>query len=118
MSNVISVRVDENLAFLVEAPSNDEALPALALGSVEGLPPGAIPTGRFTDAMSGMSTTVRAVVKFIRDGFVHANHPDELSVEFSVALKGEMGVPVVTSGSAEGTFKISAKWTTRPTTPS
>lgn len=39
-----------------------------------------------------------------------ASKPSELTLEFGVKLAGEAGVPLVTKGSVEGTFQVSAKW--------
>lgn len=36
--------------------------------------------------------------------------PQELTLEFGVKLAGELGLPLVTKGSAEGTFQVTAKW--------
>jgi hypothetical protein len=36
--------------------------------------------------------------------------PDELSVEFGVTLGGNAGLPIVTEGPSQGTFKVMAKW--------
>ena len=36
--------------------------------------------------------------------------PSELTLEFSVTLAGETGIPLVTKGSAEGTFQVTATW--------
>lgn len=36
--------------------------------------------------------------------------PDEMTLEFGVKLAGKAGIPLVTEGSAEATFKINAKW--------
>jgi hypothetical protein len=37
--------------------------------------------------------------------------PNEVTVEFSITLGGEAGVPFVAKGSAEAAFSISATWT-------
>jgi Trypsin-co-occurring domain 1 len=37
--------------------------------------------------------------------------PRELTLEFGVKLAGELGVPLIAKGSAEGTFIVTAKWT-------
>jgi hypothetical protein len=39
-----------------------------------------------------------------------ASKPSELTLEFGIKLAGEAGVPLVTKGSVEGTFQVSAKW--------
>ena len=36
--------------------------------------------------------------------------PSELTLEFSITLAGETGIPLVTKGTAEGTFQVTAKW--------
>jgi hypothetical protein len=36
--------------------------------------------------------------------------PKDFSIEFAIKLGGKAGIPFVTEGSAEGTFKITAKW--------
>ena len=36
--------------------------------------------------------------------------PSELTLEFSLTLAGETGLPLITKASAEGTFQVSAKW--------
>jgi hypothetical protein len=36
--------------------------------------------------------------------------PSELTLEFSITLAGEAGIPFVTKGAAEGTFQVTAKW--------
>jgi hypothetical protein len=40
--------------------------------------------------------------------------PTELSLEFSISLGGEAGVPFVTKGHAEGSFKVTATWKMLP----
>lgn len=37
--------------------------------------------------------------------------PDELTLEFGITLGGSAGVPFVAKGKADGTFKVTAKWT-------
>jgi hypothetical protein len=38
--------------------------------------------------------------------------PDEITVEFGLALGGEASVPFVAKGTAEAAFKVSATWKT------
>ena len=49
-------------------------------------------------------------MKYIINGFSSVPYPDELTVEFCIALKGKAVIPVVVSQSTESIFKISAKW--------
>jgi hypothetical protein len=39
-----------------------------------------------------------------------ATKPSELTLEFGVKLAGETGIPLVTKGSVEGTFQVTATW--------
>lgn len=39
-----------------------------------------------------------------------AMQPDSFELEFGVTLAGEAGLPLVTKGTAECTFKVTAKW--------
>lgn len=36
--------------------------------------------------------------------------PDEASIEFGVKVAGELGVPILTKVSSEGTIKVTVKW--------
>lgn len=40
--------------------------------------------------------------------------PNELTLEFGIKLTGESGVPMLTKVSAEGTLKVTAKWSLTP----
>jgi hypothetical protein len=37
--------------------------------------------------------------------------PEEVAVEFGITLGGEVGVPLVSKGTASANFKVSIKWT-------
>ncbi len=52
---------------------------------------------------------VGAAIKRLKDV-----QPAELEIEFGVTLGGEAGVPFVTKGEAEASFKITAKWVLTP----
>jgi hypothetical protein len=41
---------------------------------------------------------------------IASSRPAELTLQFGVKLAGEAGIPLVTKGSAEGTFQVTAKW--------
>ena len=41
---------------------------------------------------------------------LHKSKPSELTLQFSITLAGETGIPLVTKGTAEGTFQVTAKW--------
>jgi hypothetical protein len=57
-------------------------------------------------AISSVCTTIYGSVK-VAIGEVR---PDEMTLEFGIKLGGKTGVPFVTEGSAEGTFKVTATW--------
>lgn len=58
------------------------------------------------DTIADVCDTLRRQVDA---GFQEAK-PDELTLEFGVKLAGKAGIPLVTEGSAEATFKVVAKW--------
>jgi Trypsin-co-occurring domain 1 len=43
--------------------------------------------------------------------------PDEFEIEFGMTLAGEIGIPMVSKGSAECEFKVTAKWNLTPEPP-
>jgi hypothetical protein len=43
-------------------------------------------------------------------GALSASKPREITVEFGITLAGEAGIPLVTNGSAEAAFKVTATW--------
>ena len=113
MSKVFRIQVDKELSFLVE--TQDEPITvynenAEILGE---LPPEAILTGALLDKVRDLKHTVAAVITYMQKGVLLAMRPDEFTLEFSLALKGTAGIPVVVNHSAEGTFKISATWKKR-----
>jgi hypothetical protein len=57
-------------------------------------------------AISSVCTTIYGSVK-VAIGEVR---PDVMTLEFGIKLGGKTGVPFVTEGSAEGTFKVTATW--------
>jgi hypothetical protein len=57
-------------------------------------------------AISSVCTTIYGSV----EQAIQTVRPDEMTLEFGITLGGKTGVPFVTEGSAEGTFKVSATW--------
>lgn len=43
-------------------------------------------------------------------GAIKGAKPDEFEIEFGVTLAGEIGIPMVSKGSAECNFMVKAKW--------
>jgi hypothetical protein len=58
------------------------------------------------DAIADVCNTLQGQIQKALD----KSKPKELELEFSLTLAGEAGVPLVTKGTAEGTFKVTAKW--------
>jgi hypothetical protein len=54
------------------------------------------------DVCQTLQTRIQEILK--------ASKPDELTLEFGVKLAGEKGIPLVAKATAEGTFKVTAKW--------
>ncbi|MCA9651544.1 MAG: hypothetical protein KC501_16610 [Myxococcales bacterium] len=54
--------------------------------------------------------TIAEVCRTVRDAFVEANAPDELSVTFGIKLGGELGVPFVSRGTGEASIVVAATW--------
>jgi hypothetical protein len=60
------------------------------------------------DAITNVCGTIYDRVQFALESGVKI--PNEFTVEFAIKLAGKAGIPLVTEGSAEGTFKVTAKW--------
>src|SRR5437868_11615618 len=58
------------------------------------------------DAIADVCNTLQGQIEVA----LQKSKPSELTLEFSITLAGEAGIPYVTKGTAEGTFKVSAKW--------
>ncbi len=58
------------------------------------------------DSIADVCNTLQAQIQKTLD----QSKPSELTLAFSVTLSGEAGIPLVTRGSAEGTFQVTARW--------
>jgi hypothetical protein len=107
VSSIIRVGLEDGSSFLAQVDDID-----VNRASDKTPPPGSLAS--VLDGTSRSSElareTVKAAVMYIRNAFDAFNHPDEIAMEFSIALKGKGGIPVLVEQSAEATFKISAKW--------
>jgi hypothetical protein len=83
--------------------------PALAQSSSEGIAGAADLAAKLEDVATTVAdvcrTLHRAIVESLKDA-----RPASLELEFGVTLAGEAGVPLVTKGTAECSFKVTAKW--------
>jgi hypothetical protein len=110
MSKIVRIHVNDELSFLVETEDEELNIEDPQGEQSLSLPPGAVPTGAITDKLEDLKHTVTSAVSCIREGFPSEIHPDELTLEFNIALKGSIGIPVILTQSAGATFKIIAKW--------
>ena len=65
------------------------------------------------DRLKDVGDTIADVCKSVQIQVMEtlkATRPTELTLEFGVKLAGEAGVPLVTKGSVEGTFQVTATW--------
>ena len=46
-------------------------------------------------------------------GAMHDLKPDKVVIRFGLSLTGQAGIPLITEGSAEASFRIQATWHTR-----
>lgn len=74
------------------------------------LPPGAYLTGATSNTADLIKQTVYSIATLIRQGFDSVESPNELTIEFSLSLKGEAAIPIIIRQSTEGTIKITSTW--------
>jgi hypothetical protein len=106
----IELKTDAGHSILVEVA----ALPPLAAGRKAGAVAGVQEKVEKTikqlkdvgDAIADVCNTMEGQIRIA----LQKSKPKELELEFSITLAGEAGVPYVTKGTAEGTFKVTAKW--------
>jgi len=113
VTKTIRIQIDDQLSFLVETKDEPTDIYDDKGNLLTELPPGAMPTGALLDIVENIKRTVAAATTIVYKGLLSATHPDELTLEFSIALKGAAGIPVIVSNSAEGTLKISTTWKNR-----
>jgi len=58
------------------------------------------------DAIAGVCRMLHGRI----NSALNTSRPRELTLEFGIKLTGEAGIPLVTKGSAEGTFNVTATW--------
>jgi hypothetical protein len=111
----IAVTTEGGRTVLIEVAENPEQLRTAADGRVAGGRAGQT-LSHLQEAGAAIADVCRTMEERVRAGLGPAR-PDELVLEFGLKLAGETGVPLVTKGSVEGTFQVTAKWTLTRTTP-
>ncbi|QDV15596.1 hypothetical protein Pan153_02120 [Gimesia panareensis] len=108
--NAIKVETDSQKTILIESADVEVApAPGAGGGSIAGgdeLVEKLHSLGEVGDAIADVCKTLQDRI----NSSLEASKPSELTLKFGVTLAGEMGIPFVTKGSAEGTFQVTAKW--------
>lgn len=90
-----------------------DAVPAVPTRKTGGQVAGAGKVKETIKQLKDVGEAIADVCRTVHDQIETAlvkSKPAELSLEFSITLAGETGIPLVTKGTAEGTFKVNAKW--------
>lgn len=109
MIRIKPLTLDDGSQVLVEVEQADIAIPRTPAN----LPAGAEPTGiadKLDDAMALMRNSIGAMARTVHASLAeHAPH--EWAMEISIGFKGEaQPIPVIVTGSATGSVKVTAKW--------
>jgi Trypsin-co-occurring domain 1 len=104
----IEVKTESGRTIYVEVEETPQLVSAEAAG-------GEVAGGgeRILQDLQEVALTIADVCRTIQERTVAALEkakPSELTLEFGVKLAGETGIPLVTKGSVEGTFQVTAKW--------
>lgn len=86
-----------------KAPLTDESKPPVARGDA---------LDRTVDRLDQLGGTVAGVTKKLYGKIIGSGDliPDEMTLEFGVSLSGELGIPLVSKASGEGTLTVTATW--------
>ena len=104
MPKAIEVRGDSG-AILIEVSDKFDVVAA----SSEGTAGASDLANKLEDVADTVSDVCKTLHRKIFAALAEAK-PDGFELEFGVTLAGEAGVPLVTKGTAECSFKVTAKW--------
>ncbi|MEQ8278592.1 MAG: CU044_2847 family protein [Deltaproteobacteria bacterium] len=71
-------------------------------------------TDKIIDAVEELRGSIASTCDVVLGAFTKANRPDELKVKFGLKFAGEVGIPIVTKGTAEAAIEIEALWKNEP----
>jgi hypothetical protein len=112
MIRIKPLTLDDGSKILVEVEQADVPPTAYA----DNLPAGAEPTGmadKLDDAMAMMRSSIGAMARNVNESLADQS-PEEWAMEVSIGFKGEtQPIPVIVTGSATGSVKVTAKWKRR-----
>jgi hypothetical protein len=107
---VIPVEID---GMVVHVEVIGDPLVDAELIGAEGFAPAGDPAKELANRVDQMARSGAAMCKKVYEQMVDGLgnvKPDELALEFGLAIGGEAGIPVVTKVTGEATFKVSATW--------
>jgi NTP-dependent ternary system trypsin peptidase co-occuring protein len=105
----LSVETDSGRKVYIEVVEAIAPIKRVGGGAVAGKDKAAELVGKLQDVGDAIADVCKTLQKRIDEALESAK-PSELTLEFGVKLAGEAGIPLVTKGSVEGTFQVSAKW--------
>jgi hypothetical protein len=109
MIRIKPLTLDDGSQILVEVEQADIAV----AGYQANLPAGAEPTAmgeKLDDAMAMLRNSIGAMARNVHASLAEQS-PHEWAMEVSIGFKGEtQPVPVIVTGSATGSVKVTAKW--------
>jgi NTP-dependent ternary system trypsin peptidase co-occuring protein len=107
----LEATADDGTTLLVEVDVEAiEVISATAPGGTLASAGGAKVVERLEDLGKSIGAACQTIYTHARNS-LEAHTPDEFSLEFGVKLAGEAGLWVLTKASAEGSVKVTAKWT-------
>lgn len=107
-----AIKVETEAGQVVYIEVSDEITPTVG-GVAGGTVAGGEKVVEKLNKFKEVGTAIADVCRTLQDQIQSAldkSKPSELTLEFGVKLAGEMGIPLVTKGSSEGTFQVTAKW--------
>jgi hypothetical protein len=109
MIRIKPLTLDDGSQILVEVEQADVPMTPPSAN----LPAGAEPTGmmdKLDDAMGLLRNSIGAMARNVNAALAEQT-PDEWAMEVSIGFKGEtQPIPVIVTGSAAGSVKVTAKW--------
>jgi hypothetical protein len=104
---IIKMQSSTNEVIYVE--SKDTALTILEVDAVGKVQFNSSPkiAAKFQDVGKSISNVCSEVFQQVKDG---VESPSELTLEFSVTLSGELGIPIIGKTSGEATLSVTAVW--------
>ena len=106
----IEAKIEGGGKVLIQVDDPPEVLQARRTGgATAGVAEPARVLAKLEDAADTIADTCRTLFGRMLAKF-DDGRPDELGLEFGVTLGGEAGIPFVTKGTAEATFKVTATW--------